>query len=254
MLKDVYEKYSLTIEDIYFADKGQKSKVDIVRYFQYHEDDLKNIKTPFSTNIINLNISNEEIFSKFRKSIKSEIHQAVKNHHVMTNLYYNPTVDTVDKFCLYYNSIAFIKKLAYANKSKLLRLKENILISNAVFDENIVVWHVYIFDTDRIRLLYSCSMQVKETELFRIVSKANKLLHYEDIKSANKKEYKIFDFGGISLVDDKVAGIDQFKLGFSKDIETTYHFIIGNTFSGKVGLFLFNFSNRIKNWKLILKL
>ncbi len=83
-------------------------------------------------------------------------------------------------------------------------------------------------------------MQTYDKDLYKEISKANKLLHSKDIKFAKGKGYRILDFGGLSFIDEKIAGIDAFKLGFSKHVEKSYNFLVANTLLGKAALFLYN--------------
>ena len=244
MLIDKYKKLFLIIEDIYFAKELQSSTADIVRYIQYSEYNIENNKKEFNTNVVDLNSDIEDIQSEFRKSIKSELNQAVKNHNIKIDFFYKPDDSEIDNFCKFYNAMARIKNLSFENKNKIIRLKDNILLSEAKLNGETLVSHLYIFDKTRIRLLYSASLQTEDNELFKIVSKANKLLHFQDIKFSKDKQFKIYDFGGISLVDEKVAGIDQFKLGFSKIVEKSCHVTKGNTFIGKMILFFYEFKGK----------
>lgn len=235
MLKYDYKKYFLFIEDIYFADKLQKSDAHIVRYFQYSNssDQIEDFKL-FKTNIIRLNVSIDNISSHFRKSIKSEINQSQKNDKTIVMFFNKPDDYTIDLFIDAYNEFAKLKNLPLPNRNKIKGMSNNILISNANINEKIVVWHLYIYDNDRIRLLYSSTIETKDKELYTRIAKANKFLHFEDIKYAKNNNFDIYDFGGLNLQDNSVVGIDQFKLGFSKEIEESRHFIITNTFLGKI--------------------
>jgi lipid II:glycine glycyltransferase (peptidoglycan interpeptide bridge formation enzyme) len=242
MIIDNYSFFGLKIKDVYFAKKIENDKtVDIVRYFQLkNTDNIKIYDKLFITNIINLEESIEEIYSKFRKSVKSEINQSKKKDGTMVNFFDKPDVEIINHFCDEYDKFAKRKNISLSNKKKIKRLFKNILISNAVINNEVVVWHLYIYDQDRIRLLYSCTIDTNDKSMYNSISKANKLLHFEDIKFAKNKGHIIYDFGGLNLEDNEVAGIDQFKLAFSKEIEKSHHSIIGNTLLGKFIVFLYN--------------
>jgi len=245
MLIDKYKKFFLTIEDIYFSDEIIQNKSDISRYFQYYGQQNIECKKKFTTSIIPLNVSNQEIFKKFSKSTRSGINQAIKNHKIITNSYFSVDESVVDDFCEYYNKMVIMKKISFANREKIIRLKDHVLITNAVFQDKILVWHLYICDDNRVRLLYSCSEQSSNRDDFsKIISKANKLLHYEDIKFVNYKKYKVFDFGGVSLINSEVLGIDQFKLSFSKTMDDSCNLIIANSFLGRLSLLLYRLIGR----------
>jgi len=106
--------------------------------------------------------------------------------------------------------------------------------------------HLYIYDNERLTLLYSSTLITNDHALYQIVAKANKLLHFKDIELAKEKGFDIYDFGGISFENEEVAGIDKFKIGFSKNIEKSKNFIKGNTFKGKIVLWLYIFLKQIR--------
>ena len=243
MLIDTYKRYQLNIEDIYFSERIIPSRADLTRYIQCIKKHPSSKK--FTTNILSLDLSDTQIKKDFRKSVRSEINQAIKKHSVQCEIFYKPNDLKIDQFCQFFDGIASVKKINRSNITKLKRMKKNIIISEAYFEEKRVVSHLYIFDKNKIRLLYSCSKQSNAYEIIKIISKANKLLHFEDIKFAILKRFSVYDFGGISLKDNKVAGIDSFKLGFSKKMDYSYNFIIGNTIKGKIIAFLYKVANKI---------
>lgn len=84
---------------------------------------------------------------------------------------------------------------------------------------SIVSYHLYLFDETRARLLYSASIRSDDPVLNKIIPKANKLLHNANIIALKEKGFQLYDFGGVSMQNEQVAGIDAFKLGFSKTLE-----------------------------------
>jgi lipid II:glycine glycyltransferase (peptidoglycan interpeptide bridge formation enzyme) len=66
--------------------------------------------------------------------------------------------------------------------------------------------------------------------------KVNKLLHIKDIEWAKGLGFKVYDFGGVSIGDANLEGINKFKLGFTKKIENTFNLVIPNSMMGKIAL------------------
>ena len=243
MIIDNYKRSFLNVQNVYFASDIIDSKADIVRYFQCKKS-LKKDSQDFTTLILDLTLSLKDIKKGFRKSTRSYINQAVKKYKVRTDFFIEPDKKYISDFCSFYNEVAKIKKIPKADQAKIERLKKYIFISKAFTNTKTLVWHLYLFDKERVRLLYSCILQDKTNNLKVEASRANKLLHIDDISFAKSRGYKVFDFGGVSLVDKNIAGIDHFKLGFTKQIETTHHFVIGGTKLGRMVLFL----DKIKNY------
>ncbi|MBW7857905.1 MAG: hypothetical protein H3C43_06375 [Leptonema sp. (in: Bacteria)] len=218
MIIDNYRRYGLKICDIYFAENELDDyTADIIRYIQLKSNqDTSN----FITNTINLNLSVEEIQGQFRETVRNEIRQAENKHSVKTDFYYQPSIDSIVTFCSFYDSFAKNRKLALSNRAKLFRLQEHVIITKCYINsEADLSYHLYLFDETRARLLYSASIRSDDPVLNKIIPKANKLLHNANIIALKEKGFQLYDFGGVSLQNDQVAGIDAFKLGFSKTLE-----------------------------------
>ena len=246
MLRDIYKKFFIKIEYIYFSDVFVQSKADIVKYYQSSINNKKGSKNFFS-NIIDLKNSKEFIKSNFRKSLINEINQAEKKFNFDIIYDYSPDEHSINSFINFFNNFAKNKNINFADKSKLQRLKGNIVFSKALMRNNILVWHVYIFDDFKFRLLYSSNNVSCDNEFRKIIVRANKLLHFKDIIYAKEKKFKVYDFGGISNNEGKLNGVDEFKLGFSKQLECTYNFTFANSFKGNILLFIIRFFSKIFN-------
>ena len=75
----------------------------------------------------------------------------------------------------------------------------------------------------RVRLWYSASnfRQYEKQNLSRnIIARANKSLHYDDMKYFKRKEYLLYDFGGYAYKTDSpdLIGINNFKDQFGGDL------------------------------------
>lgn len=243
MIIDTHNKNILKVKTIYFSSEIVKTNADIVKYFQCKKY-VENCEV-FKTNTIDLTLSFEEIKIGFSKSTKRYINQAIKKFQMETEIISELDDRIIDDFCLFYDEVANIKNIQKSNKRMIRRLKKNIFLSKAFNDQNLLVWHLFIFDEVRVRLLYSCSLQESADNLKKMIPSANKLLHSEDIKFAKNAGFKVFDFGGISLTDEGFSGISQFKLGFSKNIDESYHFVIGNTMIGRMVLFFYKIKKTI---------
>jgi len=74
-------------------------------------------------------------------------------------------------------------------------------------------------------LLYSATTvnsKVSKSEIGR----ANRFLHYEDIKYFKELGYRFYDLGGIAkdTQDDKLQGINKFKEGFGGELVRQYNY------------------------------
>ncbi|MAD57796.1 MAG: hypothetical protein CMK44_04385 [Porticoccus sp.] len=237
MIKDKYKKFFLNIENIYFAKKIVKSNADITIYHQCIEKGLLNVK--FISPIIDLSENILKIEENFRKSLRNEIKYANKNYKIDTKFEPNICDNLISDFRNFYGPFSRKKSIPDADYSKLERLKENIIITFAKHEDKYIVWHLYLADTKKLRLLYSASLLSENKDEAKLIIRANKMLHYRDIVLAKEKGFLEYDLGGVNLNDKKCEGINKFKFAFSKDTSMTNNFIIANTFPGKI-LLLFS--------------
>jgi hypothetical protein len=229
-----YKKFFIKIEHVYFSPNIILSNADVVIYYQCQKKYFKS--SLFPSPVIYLKNDFELIESYFRSSIRQEITQVKKKYQIICSHYFNPENNILHGFMKFYNSFANRKNLPYCDKKKITKLRENILITCASKFEKIFVYHVYLFDKTKIRLWYSALKTDVTKSESQLIGKANKFLHYQDIKLSKKLGFLIYDFGGAGFSSKNLEGIRKFKLGFTKDIETTYNFVVANTFLGKIAL------------------
>jgi len=243
MIRDRYKKFFLDIENIYFAEKIVKSNADIVRYSQCKEVGPSNTK--FTSPVIDLTEDIAEIDRNFRKSLRNEIKDAIKNYNIVTSFEQNVCDKLMSDFKDFYTFFSTKKSIPNADFSKLKRLKENIIISHAKHEDRYIAFHLYLKNTKKLRLLYSASLLSEDKDDLKLIVRANKLLHFKDIVSAKEMDYLEYDLGGVALCEQSLDGINKFKLGFTKNITTTNNFLISNSSLGKIFLLLNKILGRI---------
>lgn len=125
-----------------------------------------------------------------------------------------------NEFITFYNDFASTKGLAPIGIG-LLEYGENLVITKAVSEGEILVMHAYLLDRSegRVRLLYSASLYRKEQmggTKRSWIGRANRLLHFEDMKTFKAMGFSIYDMGGYAFgtADDSLQRINLFKDGF----------------------------------------
>mgnify|MGYP000173827598 CR=1 FL=1 len=242
MIRDRYKKFFLNIENIYFAEELVQSNADIVSYSQCKEAGPLNAE--FTSPIIDLTKDIAEIDRNFRKSLRNEIKDANNNYNIVTDFELNVSDELMKNFNTFYSFFSAKKSIEAANFSKLERLKRNIIISYAKHNGSCVAWHLYLSDTKKIRLLYSATKLSEKKDELRLIVRANKLLHLNDIVAAKEEGFLEYDLGGVGIGVKNLEGINKFKLGFTKNIAVTNNFIIANSLLGKICLWLSQIARR----------
>jgi len=173
------------------------------------------------TKFIDLTLSEEEILNNFKKNTRYDIRKSEMDGNIFI------TNNKFDIFVDYYNDFAEKKGLTILDKENFKEqfLSSNILITSIVNDKEILAMHSYMIDKtiNRVRLWYSASIfrQFEKQSLNRnIVARANKSLHYHDIKVFKSKGYLLYDFGGYAYNTDSsdLIGINNFKDQFGGEL------------------------------------
>lgn len=176
------------------------------------------IKTQFHTIHIDLTQDDKDIQSSFTKNTQYEIRRAERD-----GVYCRKDIDT-DSFIDFFNSFAKSKNRPQIKISDIDIFKEKLLITGAFHSETPLVMHCYLLDPDgsRVRLLHSASefRNLITSEQRNLVGRANRLLHYYDMRTAKDMSIKIYDLGGYSIsdIDEEKQKINEFKKSFGGSI------------------------------------
>jgi len=167
------------------------------------------------TAYVDIEKSEEEILSNFKKNTKYEINRAKRE-----GVEYKISND-IDFFYNYYNEFAKSKNLELLNYNTLLKYKDFIVISQAVKDGEVLSTHIHLLDKDNkiAILLYSASLfrKIEDKKLRNLIGYANRFLHYQDMLYFKSKGCSIYDFGGYAYgTNDEVEKrINHFKDSFN---------------------------------------
>jgi len=168
----------------------------------------------FYTKLIDISASEDTFFSQFDKNTAYDIRRARKDG-IHTDIH-----TQLDEFIIFYNDFALTKGLEPIGLSS-LEYGDNLVITKAVSEGEILVMHAYLLDRSegRVRLLYSASPYRKEEmggTKRSWIGRANRLLHLEDMKTFKAMGFSVYDMGGYAFgtTDDSLQRINLFKDGF----------------------------------------
>ncbi len=100
----------------------------------------------------------------------------------------------------------------------------------AEYNDEIISGRVYLEGDSSIKSWISASKRLEVDKMkMKLISHANRLLHWDTIKYAKEKQLMEYDFGGIfskkEVEEDKNKnGIRNFKIGFGGEIVTCYQY------------------------------
>jgi hypothetical protein len=105
-------------------------------------------------------------------------------------------------------------------KSTFYKYQSHVVITKAIYKDEDVVMHAYLFDDNfkRVRLLHSASLfRIEKDPQYRaVIGRANRLLHFKDMCYFKEKGYQEYDLGGYAhgTTDESLLKINQFKDSF----------------------------------------
>lgn len=244
-----WKKYIFTINEIYgetdFANR--LSKADMHTYYQQKKpiniEKRLTIHKRVLTLCIDLHKSEEMLRKEMNRTTRYQINRAGKDELNVT-LITSPTNKDIDEFVGFFNPFAKEKGIELCRVDRVKALKESgMLVISYVFhkDGRKLASHLYITNGTRAVMLYSCSGRFESSDVPTIeVGRANRYLHWQDILFFKEKEYRYYDFLGLSIDknDHNQQNINKFKKGFGGEEITEYCSYIPQTWKGKLLILL----------------
>lgn len=254
MIKVQYKRGIVRIMDIYSsAAKDNSSSVDIIIssnvLFPTQERSLPHYRRGYlhsygKTLVIDLSRPEKEIYADIHKNARYKINRARKRDPINYYELQAPTNDEIKDFLAFFDRFAKYKKLPKGNIGRLKGLRDqgSLIISYMTDGEgNVLCYHAYLKADTYCSLLYSASARFDNAEIRNMIGRANRCLHWEDIKSFRNMGYKWFDFGGL-FVDTDASGevsINRFKMEFGGQVIDVDKRIYSLSFIGKLTTFVF---------------
>ncbi len=249
-----YQKKMLRLSQVWFYEKrtdfpgkengdtSDAKKADIAFFHGIKEPEKGafTICQTFHTQISDLTLTEEELFSKISKTERYQIRKNMRED--VTVKTWNSRQILEDPGVL--EALAQMFEAMYASKGKAKTMNREqvkayaraggLYITCVEKDGEALVYHSYTMDGENARLLHSVS-DFREREDANLIAHSNKRLHWEDMKLFAALGIKYYDWGGISSLEEP-NGIDKFKMKFGGELTTYYNVFAGQTLLGKLAI------------------
>lgn len=226
--------------DILFVHATQEAKINIFRSRQI-----------FHTMINDLTISEEDMLAKINKAVKYQFRRSEKDE-IEVRFYEKSDIEKEQELL---NTFADIYERMYQSKGADTKfnmkaskqyLEADAITFSAVWHKGeMLVFHSYVRDEADTRLLHSASCFRDESADQSMIGRANKRLHWEDIKYFKQRGLLRYDWGGISDFENP-NGIDEFKMKFGGSPVTYYNVWVGNSMLGKAAIVVMKLLKNVK--------
>jgi hypothetical protein len=247
----IYRKYHLRIALLWYADPEPSGGVDVAIFHQAAAP-LPGVPCDEKmTLILDLTQPEEALFAQIKKTERAKIRNCRENDHLQCVIEDRPDLRQRNRFYDFFDRFAQAKGIETLDRLAMdqMALQGELTLSwvrEAQMPEEAdpLVFHAYFVYRGRARALYSASQRLveRDPERLNLIGRANRLLHWDDIRHFRAEGLQIYDFGGwySGSEDRQKLSINQFKRGFGGTTVTEYEAIRGLTLRGKAGVFVWN--------------
>lgn len=248
MIDISYRKKFLTVNQIWYLKRltiyellKEKRKADIFFVHATVEEERSRIFRAwqeFHTMMNDLTVSEETMLENINKAVRYQFRRSEKDE-IEVRFYEKSDIEKEPELL---DTFAGIYERMYRSKGadtkfNMVAAKKYVeadaITFSAVWHKGeMLVFHSYVRDDTDTRLLHSASCFREESADQSMIGRANKRLHWEDIKYFKQKGLLRYDWGGISDFENP-NGIDEFKMKFGGRPLTYYNVWVGNSILGK---------------------
>lgn len=249
-------------------DSAAFPSLDLIQYVQLDAPREGAKCTPFSTILIDLGQSEDDLLAAMKKDARYAARRAEEKDRPQCLDPSAADASTLHRFQDFYDRFAAQKGLssldpailgAYAQAGALYlslatssagtespgsgephTIGASSPHSDSAAPDNELVWHAYFCRSGRARLLYSASLfRDRDDSAFRqMIGRVNRLLHVRDILAFRSQGYVTYDLGGWyeGQDDEEKIRINKFKEEFGGRMTTGYNCLRPVTLKGRMYL------------------
>ena len=235
---------SVRMADLYFDEPmPSQLEVDLIRYHQSPIPIPGAACTPFSTIVVDLTRSQDELLSKMKSHTRYKIRRASEKDQFAYEFSQDGDREAITRFADHLDRCATLKHLPGASR-QLLRIlaRQSVLDLSLVRDKSgeILAASSYILTPTRVRGLYAGALYRTTSDHARrtLIGRANRFLYWRDMLRFKEAGAHIFDFGGYytGAKDEEKLRVNGFKLEFGGEVLHEFNCSIGVTLKGKMAL------------------
>lgn len=226
-----FRRKGITIGEAYFdapADGDDVGRVDLLRIVDAFEPPAEGARK-LHTLVVDLADDEERILEQMSKDTRSKIRRAEQRDGLTLAAATAPTDEDVAAFADFYDAFAGAMSVAGVFRPRLHALAEHgnlVLTTVNGEDGTALVRHAYVAARGRGFMLYSGSKlaETDDSGLRNLIGRANRYLHWHDIRLFKERGFQLYDFGGLDVEErsPKTAGIARFKRGFGGEVRAVY--------------------------------
>ena len=242
-----FRRRGLVIAESYFEAPGDRapSPADVLRVVAAPAARAGGRRSA-AAHVLAVDLAREEdqLFDDISADTRRKIRRAVDTDETGTTMHDAPAPEVVAEFCDAYDRFAQGRSLAPVFRPRLsaLAASRSLRLSAARSpDGRVLVWHAYAATSARAHLLYSASLLPDATRADdrNVIGRANRLLHWHDIRHARAHGLEVIDLGGIDVAgrSEETTRIAHFKRNFGGTVTPAHSWSEPRSAKGSLVLF-----------------
>jgi lipid II:glycine glycyltransferase (peptidoglycan interpeptide bridge formation enzyme) len=227
----VFRRRGVTIGESYFdaASAPHLGRVDLLRVVVAFSPPVEHGSRERHTLVIDLGSDEDRLLEQMSKDTRYKIRRAMRKDPVQVAATVQPSSATIDEFSDFYDRFASARALSPAFRPRLHALanRGNLVLTTVTEEDGAVLaQHAYVAAHARSYMLYSASVlsQSADSSARNLIGRANRYLHWHDIRLFRNRGFELYDFGGLDVTgrSEKTARIAEFKRGFGGEVRPVY--------------------------------
>lgn len=231
--------------DIWFDDKPENLPALDVLYYYFQETLPPSTNFEFDeeyTLLLDLTQDRDKLWKRLHRNSRYEINRAIKSDPFVYDFFDRVDSNLLDEFFELHEQFTLFQGLSKLRKDRLESYADagELNLSRVkLIDDKSLTWHVYSHSQNRVFLLHSASVRDNEsTSNNRLISRANRYHHWQDILKFKDLGISLYDFGGwfANTQEPKLININKFKEEFGGELVKNFNWRQGLTLKGKLFL------------------
>ena len=181
------------------------------------------------TLVIDLAGDEDRLLEQMSKDTRRKIRRAMQKDPLQVAGTVQPSSAAIDEFSDFYDRFASAQSVSPAFRPRLhaLASRGNLVLTTATDEDGaVLVQHAYVAARGRSYMLYSASALAEsaDSSARNLIGRANRYLHWHDIRLFRDRGYDLDDFGGLDVTgrSEKTGRIAHFKRGFGGEVRPVY--------------------------------
>jgi len=227
----VFRRRGIRIGEMYFdaASAHDLGRIDLLRVVAAYSPPVEHGARERHTLVIDLAGDEDRLLEQMSKDTRYQVRRAMQKDPLRVAGTVQPSSAMVDEFSDFYDRFASAQSVSPAFRPRLHALanRGNLVLTTATDEDGaVLVQHAYVAARARSYMLYSASVlaQSSDSSVRNLIGRANRYLHWHDIRLFRDRGYDLYDFGGLDVTgrSEKTARIAKFKRGFGGEVRPVY--------------------------------